>query len=154
MYQWLDIVHVHCCSEEVFNIDLYIPFWNFLFLRARHYWITNYDRVISTPILKVCICINLFCCFWQNSRNWFSILFIYLFSISRCCCISSPWCLSQCVWFSVILLYVLFSTVKDIFSLCLKTIYRCWNNLGKLKICIFVRIFTVHVVNSFSTHAN
>ena len=99
------------------------------------------------------ICINLFCCFWQNSRNWFSIVCIYLFSISRCCCISSPRCLSQCVWFSVILLYVLFSTVRDIFSLCLKTIYSSWNNLGKLKICVFVRIFTVHGGNSFSTHA-
>ena len=55
LYQWLDIVHVICCSEEVFNFDLSIPFWNSPFLRARHYWITNYDRVISTPILKVCI---------------------------------------------------------------------------------------------------
>ena len=39
-----------------------LQFWRFVF-ELRDIW-------------GFFICINLFCCFWQNWRNWFSILFI------------------------------------------------------------------------------
>ena len=39
------------------------------------------------------ICVIFSCCF----KNWFSIMFVDLFSISRCCCVSSFRSLSLCV---------------------------------------------------------
>ena len=41
--------------------------------------------------------ISLFCCFWQISVSWFLIVFIDLFSMSQCCCISSSQYSSHCV---------------------------------------------------------
>ena len=88
------------------------------------------------------ICVNFSCCFWRNLISWISIVFIDLFSISRCCCISSFQCPSLCVWFSVI--YVLFLTAI-LFLFCLKTFFSCCINLDRLSIRIFVNIFTSFV---------
>ena len=57
------------------------------------------------------IWINFPCCFWQNSISWFPIVFVYLFSKSRCYCILSYRYSLLCVWFSVISLHVMFCAI-------------------------------------------
>ena len=74
-----------------------------------HLWRFSFDLGDTWGFL---IFVNFSCCFLRNSVSWFSIVIIYLLSISCSCCNSSFWCSSRCVWFSGTSLYVISSTVK------------------------------------------
>ena len=128
---WLDII-IHAIdrsSWKVFNFNLSI-FFEILSsmpdniesptmteLSLLHFWRFSFEL---GDIRGFLICLNFSCCFWRNWINWFSIVIIDLFSLSRCCCVSSFWSPSFWVWLSVIsfLSLVLFSTVK-LFLFCL-----------------------------------
>ena len=83
-----------------------------------HLWTFSFD-------LGFLVYVNFFCCFFWNSVSSFSIVIIDLFSISWCCCNSSFWCSSLCVWFSGISLYVISSTVK-LFLPCYLAVALIW----------------------------